>query len=77
MALATSSRPLKLQKAHPGMNPISQRTFALDFILTSSHCKIKANGGVLVASEKDAEICLVDHLKETPQEGKLLVPSRP
>ncbi|KAG0644762.1 hypothetical protein HOY80DRAFT_938391 [Tuber brumale] len=32
---------------------------------------IQANGGVLVTSEKDAEICLVDHMRETPQNGKL------
>ncbi|RPA96820.1 hypothetical protein L873DRAFT_1791408 [Choiromyces venosus 120613-1] len=32
---------------------------------------IQANGGVLVTKEKDAEICLVDHLRETPQNDKL------
>ncbi|CAZ80656.1 unnamed protein product [Tuber melanosporum] len=32
---------------------------------------IQTNGGVLVDSEKDAEICLVDHLKVTPQNDKL------
>ncbi|CUS11565.1 unnamed protein product [Tuber aestivum] len=33
---------------------------------------IHANGGVVVTSEKDAEICLVDHLKkEMPQNEKL------
>ncbi|PWW78025.1 hypothetical protein C7212DRAFT_362429 [Tuber magnatum] len=32
---------------------------------------IQANGGVVVTSEKDAEIRLVDHLKETPQNDKL------
>ena len=75
MALVSSSCSLKLQKAHPGIIP-SPDTYPPDFYINNPHRKIKANGGVLVTGEKDAEICLIDHLKETPREGKLFVPSR-